>query len=162
MYLINWSVSVKLLITELFARGNNQTFSKYKENSNFPQEFIIYQQPRAKKLLISSSPRNTFFYNLSWDQSECTNNTKSSHPTSLEYVPKVMSSYTVIKTSTKLKSKLIIKRRHWSQHIYYTHINRSFDTCIILKRMKIAKVILIFKAGDKCLFKNYPQRFLWN
>ena len=34
-------------------------------------------------------------------------------------------------------------------------INRSFDTGIVPSGMKIAKVIPIFKANDKCLLKNY-------
>jgi hypothetical protein len=148
-----------------------QAIGKYKDKSNFPQEFCIDQKPVSNKLQIANS-FNEYFSKIG---AETSNNVPKTNKTFTEFMPdplpnsmflEPVSTSTVITTSRKLKSKSssghdgistkLLKETIDVINIPITHIiNRSFETGIVPSGMKIAKVIPIFKANDKCLLNNY-------
>jgi len=149
----------------------NQAIGKNKHTSNYPKSFNVNNSNITNKQLISEA-FNTFFTNIG---AQTNHNVPKVNTSFQQYLPNPLINSmflepvlpsTVIETINKLKTKssfghdgistklikaTIINIVHPLTYI----INKSFESGIVPKDMKIAKVIPIFKNNDPSELKNY-------
>ena len=148
-----------------------QAIGKLNNKSNFPHTFVINDIPVTNKLQAAEG-FNNYFSKIGIQTSQ---NVPPSNKGFRDYMPRpVLNSMfiepvlpsDVLSVATKLKPKSScghddISTKLLKQTLDYiiqpiTHIiNRSFDTGIVPREMKIAKVIPIHKSSDPSLLKNY-------
>ena len=147
-----------------------QAIGKLNDKSSYPNSFIINNVSITDKQEAAEGFNNFFSkIGVMTSQSIPNSNKKISSYMSNPVVDSVfiepVSPSDVLSVATKLKPKLSCGHDNIStkllklsiEHIIepITHvINRSFDTGIVPKQMKIAKVIPIHKSSDQSLLKK--------
>ncbi len=148
-----------------------QALGKLNDKSSYPSSFLINNVTVTDKQQIADM-FNNFFSNIG---RQTNHNVPKSKKSFSSYLPnpipnsiflETVSPPDVLKAACKLKPKSSFGHDNISSKLLkdtiinviepFTHIiNRSIDTGIVPKLMKIAKVIPIHKASDQTLLKNY-------
>ncbi len=149
----------------------NRLIGKTNNKSSFPVTFQINNTPVTDRQEAAEA-FNNFFSKIGLQTSNNVPNVNTNfksfmpHPMPHSFFLEPVSPLDIINITSKLKNKTSSGHDSISTKLLkatineiidpLTHIiNQSFETGIVPKDMKIAKVIPIYKSSDKSLLKNY-------